>query len=125
VAPAFDPGGNYLYFLSYREFNPVYDNLHFDLSFPWGMRPYLLLLRADLPNPFLPRPDGDDEDDEDDDHADDEDDDDDAHDDDHAGDDDGERGDEDDDADDDDAEDAAPGNGEWRAAIRRAAPGMR
>jgi len=58
VAPSFDPDGNYLYFLSYREFNPVYDNLHLDLSFPWGMRPYLLLLRADLPNPFLPRPDG-------------------------------------------------------------------
>ncbi|HMN30504.1 MAG TPA: peptidase, partial [Caldilineaceae bacterium] len=58
VAPSFDPDGNYLYFLSYREFNPVYDNLHLDLSFPWGMRPYLLLLRDDLPNPFLPRPDG-------------------------------------------------------------------
>ena len=58
MAPSFDPDGNYLYFLSYREFNPVYDNLHLDLSFPWGMRPYLLLLRADLPNPFLPRPDG-------------------------------------------------------------------
>ena len=56
VAPSFDPDGNYLYFLSYREFNPVQDNLHFDLSFPWGMRPYLLLLRADLPNPFLPQP---------------------------------------------------------------------
>jgi tricorn protease len=74
VAPSFDPDGNYLYFLSYREFNPVYDNLHFDLSFPWGMRPYLLLLRADLPNPFLPRPDGGgaDHDDEDDEEADDE-----------------------------------------------------
>lgn len=56
VAPAFDPDGKYLYFLSYREFNPVYDNLHFDLGFPWGMRPYLITLRADLPNPFIPRP---------------------------------------------------------------------
>ncbi len=74
VAPSFDPDGNYLYFLSYREFNPVYDNLHFDLGFPWGMRPYLLLLRRDLPNPFLPRPDGgdaSDHEDEHDDHADD------------------------------------------------------
>ncbi|MFN3331698.1 MAG: S41 family peptidase, partial [Caldilinea sp.] len=62
VAPSFDPDGNYLYFLSYREFNPVYDNLHFDLGFPWGMRPYLLLLRRDLTNPFLPRPDGGDDD---------------------------------------------------------------
>ncbi len=49
VSPAFDPDGKYLYFLSYREFNPVYDSLHFDLGFPWGMRPYLLTLRADLP----------------------------------------------------------------------------
>jgi tricorn protease len=116
VAPSFDPGGNYLYFLSYREFNPVYDNLHFDLSFPWGMRPYLLLLRADLPNPFLPRPDGDDEDD----HEDDEDGDD--HDgDDHDGDDhehsdehDGERDDDEDDDSESDDEDAAPVDDEWQ-----------
>ncbi|HXF64343.1 MAG TPA: S41 family peptidase [Caldilineaceae bacterium] len=56
VRPAFDPDGKYLYFLSYREFNPVYDGLHFDLGFPWGMRPYLVTLRADLPNPFVPTP---------------------------------------------------------------------
>ncbi len=56
VNPAFDPEGKYLYFLSYREFNPVYDNLHFELGFPWGMRPYLITLRADLPNPFIPFP---------------------------------------------------------------------
>jgi tricorn protease len=56
VQPAFDPQGRYLYFLSEREFNPVYDGLHFDLGFPWGMRPYLITLRADLPNPFVPHP---------------------------------------------------------------------
>jgi tricorn protease len=56
VAPAFSPDGRYLYFLSYRDFNPVYDNLHFDLNFPWGMRPYLITLRADLPSPFIPTP---------------------------------------------------------------------
>ena len=65
VDPAFDPEGNYLYFLSYREFNPVYDSLQFDLGFPWGVRPYLVTLRADLPNPFIPRPDGDEEEEED------------------------------------------------------------
>lgn len=54
--PAFDPEGNYLYFLSARDFDPVYDNLHFDLNFPFGMRPYLVTLRADLPSPFVPRP---------------------------------------------------------------------
>ena len=62
IEPAFDPEGKYLYFLSRREFNPVYDALHFDLSFPWGMRPYLLTLQSDLPNPFIPVPDHDDDD---------------------------------------------------------------
>ncbi|HRW46055.1 MAG TPA: PDZ domain-containing protein [Caldilinea sp.] len=61
VSPSFDPDGKFLYFLSYRDFNPVYDNLHFDLSFPWGMRPYLVILRDDEPNPFIPRPDMDDD----------------------------------------------------------------
>ena len=55
VAPAFDPRGRYLYFISYRTFDPVYDNLHFDLNFPRGMRPYLITLQKDLPNPFIPR----------------------------------------------------------------------
>lgn len=54
--PAFDPQGKYLYFLSHRDFDPVRDSLHFDLSFPWGMRPYLITLRADLPSPFVPVP---------------------------------------------------------------------
>ncbi len=66
VRPAFDPEGKHLYFLSYREFNPVYDGLHFDLGFPWGMRPYLITLRDDLPNPFIPVPELGDEHDEDD-----------------------------------------------------------
>lgn len=52
VRPFFDPGGEYLYFLSYRDFDPVYDNLHFDLGFPRGCRPYLLTLRKDVISPF-------------------------------------------------------------------------
>jgi tricorn protease len=58
ASPAFDPEGKYLYFLSRREFDPVYDNLHFDLGFPKGMRPYLVTLRKDLPSPFaiVPKP---------------------------------------------------------------------
>jgi tricorn protease len=56
VAPAFDPSGKYLYFLSYRTFDPIYDNLHFDLGFPLGMRPYLITLQKDLPSPFILRP---------------------------------------------------------------------
>jgi tricorn protease len=54
--PAFDPEGKYLYFLSYREFDPVYDQMHFDLGFPRGMRPYLVTLRKDLPSPFALAP---------------------------------------------------------------------
>ena len=57
VRPAFDADGRYLYFLSYREFNPVYDALSFDLSFPRGARPYLIILQSDLPNPFIPQAD--------------------------------------------------------------------
>ena len=34
TAPAFDPTGRYLYFLSMRTFDPVYDNVQFELSFP-------------------------------------------------------------------------------------------
>jgi tricorn protease len=56
VGPSFDPEGKYLYFLSYRDFDPVYDNLHFDLGFPKGVRPFLVTLRKDLPSPFVPVP---------------------------------------------------------------------
>ncbi|MBI5030722.1 MAG: PDZ domain-containing protein [Chloroflexi bacterium] len=56
VAPAFDPQGKYLYFLSYRHFDPVYDNLHFDMNFPRGMKPFLITLQKDLPSPFIPKP---------------------------------------------------------------------
>ena len=55
-APAWDPDGKYLYFLSSREFNPVYDSLHFDLGFPSAMRPLLVTLQKTLGNPFIPEP---------------------------------------------------------------------
>ena len=54
--PAFDPEGKYLYFISYREFSPVYDNLHFDLNFPRGVRPFAISLRKDTASPFVPTP---------------------------------------------------------------------
>ncbi len=53
-APAWDPDGKYLYFFSQREFDPVGDALHFDLSFPIATRPLLVTLQKDLPNPFVP-----------------------------------------------------------------------
>ncbi len=62
--PAFDPAGRYLYFLSARDFNPVPDTMHFEFSFPKGMRPYLITLRKDLRSPFMPDSAPDDEADE-------------------------------------------------------------
>jgi tricorn protease len=61
--PAFTADGKYLAFLSARIFDPVYDAHFFDLSFPYGSRPYLVPLAADTPSPFAPltagRPPGD------------------------------------------------------------------
>ena len=55
VHPSWDPDGKYLYFLSYRVFDPVYDSLYFDLGFPRAIRPYLVTLSAEEPSPFVPR----------------------------------------------------------------------
>ncbi|MGF1492801.1 MAG: hypothetical protein ACFBSC_10170 [Microcoleaceae cyanobacterium] len=55
-SPSFDPAGRFLYFLSTRDFNPVYDNLYFDLNFPKGTRPYLISLQKDTLSPFIPQP---------------------------------------------------------------------
>ncbi|MEM7125261.1 MAG: S41 family peptidase [Chloroflexota bacterium] len=60
--PSFAPDGQHLYFISAREFNPIYDALQsVEMSFPWGMRPYLVTLQNDVPNPFIPRPEMDDD----------------------------------------------------------------
>ncbi len=56
ASPAWDPEGKYLYFISTRDFDPVYDALQFALSFPQAERPFLLTLRDDVPNPFAPKP---------------------------------------------------------------------
>ena len=53
-APAWDPDGKFLYFLSHREFDPVGDALHFDLGFPTATRPMLVTLQKELKNPFIP-----------------------------------------------------------------------
>lgn len=55
-APVFDPKGRYLYFLSARVYNPVYDDFQFALSFPGGERPYLLTLQYGTESPFVARP---------------------------------------------------------------------
>ena len=57
-APAFDPDGHYLYFLSLRSFDPVYDSVQFELSFPRAARPYLIALQAGGKPPFDAEPKG-------------------------------------------------------------------
>ncbi len=52
--PVFSHDGKYLAFLSRRSFDPIYDAHVFDLSFPYGARPFLLPLQAAAPSPFGP-----------------------------------------------------------------------
>ena len=51
--PSFDPDGNYLYFISARIFDPVYDAHFFQAGFPAGTKPFLIALRDDVRNPFV------------------------------------------------------------------------
>ena len=50
--PTFDPEGNYLYFLSDRDYNEVLGNYDFEFANPKTTRPYLVTLHADAPSPF-------------------------------------------------------------------------
>lgn len=52
--PTFTADGLHVAFLSVRSFDPVYDAVVFDLSFPNGCRPYIVPLAADTPSPFEP-----------------------------------------------------------------------
>lgn len=54
AAPAWDPAGRYVAFLSARVFRPVYDQLHFDLGFPKGVVPVVAMLQAGVRAPFDP-----------------------------------------------------------------------
>jgi tricorn protease len=56
VQPVFDPSGEHVYFLSYRRFNPVYDEVFFELSFPRAMVPCVITLREDVDSPFVQKP---------------------------------------------------------------------
>jgi len=55
-APAWDPNGRFLYFLSARVFDPVPDEHYFDLGFPKTVKPFVVPLRADDVSPFRPEP---------------------------------------------------------------------
>jgi tricorn protease len=52
IQPCFARTGDLLYFLSYREFNPAYDNVRFDLGFLRGVRPCVVTLREGVASPF-------------------------------------------------------------------------
>jgi tricorn protease len=54
--PTFDPEGKYLYFLSWRHFDPSWDQMHFELGFHFAVKPYLITLQKDLTSPFLKAP---------------------------------------------------------------------
>ncbi|MCP4594838.1 MAG: hypothetical protein GY842_29260 [bacterium] len=54
-SPTFDPGGKYLYFLSNRTFSPIMgfvDQTHVFLNMA---KPYVVILSADDPSPFVPK----------------------------------------------------------------------
>ena len=53
-SPSFDPDGRFLYFLSQRVYDPVYDGAYFDLGFPRGTQPCLIPLAKDTRSPFDP-----------------------------------------------------------------------
>lgn len=55
-APAFDPEGQWLYFLSSRTYQPIWDTVQIGASFARSMKPYLIALRKDLRSPFLEQP---------------------------------------------------------------------
>jgi tricorn protease len=55
--PAWSPDGNYLFFLSAREFAPQLDGLDFSYSLDRSIGIYALALRKDVANPFPPESD--------------------------------------------------------------------
>jgi tricorn protease len=55
--PVFDPGGKYLYFLSFRTFNEVLGVYDMEFSNPQAAKVYAMTLRADEASPFAPQSD--------------------------------------------------------------------
>jgi tricorn protease len=55
--PTWDPAGNYLYFLSTREFAPQLSGIEFNYATNRGVSIYAVALRKDTKNPFPPESD--------------------------------------------------------------------
>jgi tricorn protease len=56
-SPAFSGDGKYLFFVSNRDFNPVYGETEFNFTFRDMARIYLVTLAKDTPSPFKPKSD--------------------------------------------------------------------
>jgi tricorn protease len=56
-SPCFSSDGKYLFFVSDRDFNPVYSRTEFEPAYLSMSRIYLVTLRADVKSPFEPRSD--------------------------------------------------------------------
>lgn len=57
AAPAFSPDGKYLFFVSDRDFNPIYSSTEWDHAYLSMSRVYLVTLGKDVKSPFEPRSD--------------------------------------------------------------------
>jgi tricorn protease len=55
--PAWDPDGNYLYFMSDHEFSPIISNREFDYAVTRNTLIYAMALRKDVKHPFPPESD--------------------------------------------------------------------
>ncbi|MDD2636083.1 MAG: PDZ domain-containing protein [Bacteroidales bacterium] len=51
-SPVFSHDGKYLFFVSNRDFNPIYSNTEWNIAYKDMSRVYLLTLREDVPSPF-------------------------------------------------------------------------
>ncbi len=56
-SPSFDPGGKFLYLLTNRDLDPVYDTIHFDLGFPRTTIAAAIVLSKTDASPWVGVPD--------------------------------------------------------------------
>lgn len=54
-SPSFDPSGRYLFYLSERALDPIYDKVVFDLGFPKASKPFVVTLDAAEASPLWNR----------------------------------------------------------------------
>ncbi len=53
-SPKFDKDGKYLFFISDRDFNPIYNDVEWNSAYKNMSRVYLITLAKDTPSPFAP-----------------------------------------------------------------------